>query len=156
TRSENEHAQYRRQHDRESHESSPRWLWHGLEPQVDGEPEAAARWERGDVDIPEDCLVPEVADLGIQPGIRRTREQVASAQADAGKVGTEQPTSCLGGEVITERDLPELEEAGALDVVARHHAESRESSLAHRLTRACDRIGEIWRDGAEIVEQLGE
>src|SRR5918995_7240646 len=57
------------------------WSASWSESQIDGEEEAAARWERRYVDVSHDSLVTEVADLGIQAAIAGNPKQVTPTQA---------------------------------------------------------------------------
>src|SRR5690348_1279534 len=128
-----------------------------LEPHVHGEPEAPARWEGRDIDVPRHWLVSKVAHFRIQTRVRRDGEQIASADAQAA-VSSAMPDALEEArrELVRQRDLAELQEAGAFDVVLRDHLEPRQPLLPHGLRASRNRRGVIRCDLTEVVEEPRE
>src|SRR5262245_31277879 len=93
------------------------WSSSWSEAQVEAEEEALARRERGHVDVPDDGLIAEVADLGIEAAIAGEAEQVPAAHREPDVAGgpAEQTTGDVVGQVVRQRDLPELEVGRVLD-----------------------------------------
>src|SRR5207302_6844756 len=87
------------------------------EPHADGEPEGAAARILRDLDIARYGLDPEVAHLRVHPCVVAAShdDQVAPADADA-PIPRARPRDEGRGQRVAERDLPQLEVRGALDV----------------------------------------
>src|SRR5579862_4232470 len=89
-----------------------------LEPQVDADPERAARREWRDIDVSGDRLIAEVADLRIESLILRPGNQVSALDADrSGPDAAPQVRDDAVRQVVGQRELAELDERGILHVL---------------------------------------
>src|SRR6185503_6700200 len=105
----------------------------GLKNDFRAEPVAAARREGGDVDVPGDVLIAEVADFGIEPGVLRVRPQVAAAEAQRRAMpGAPELGQHVRRELVRQRHFAELQEAAVLHVHLGLVREVREPLLADR------------------------
>src|SRR5919112_987941 len=94
------------------------WSASWSESQIDGEEEAAARWERSYVDVSHDSLVTEVADLGIQAAIAGNPKQVTPTQAQPcmPHVPPEHALRKGGRQIVRHVQLAEFEVRGILHI----------------------------------------
>ena len=129
------------------------------ESQAHREPVAPARWEGGHIDITPDRLVPEVAHLGIHPGVIGMGPQIAAAEAQirCPDATPESRNHCLRN-LERQRELAQLQERAVFDVDRSLLGEQPEAVGALGRLQCSVRywIGVVGSVLAQVVEELGQ